>query len=226
MKHKVTGTMMPVVEILLEPGESVFTESGGMAWMDEGIDMQTSGRGGIGKMLGRALSGESLFMTTYTAQQRATMGFTPEVPGHVVHLELSAGESMIAQRDSFMFAESSVELAIHFRRKLGAGFFGGEGFIMQKITGPGHAFFELGGEIVKRELKPGQVLKVDPGHVALHDPSVDYDIEMIKGIGNMFLGGEGLFLAKLTGPGRVWLQTMPLMNFARSLIPYLPSSSS
>jgi uncharacterized protein (TIGR00266 family) len=224
MKHTITGTVMQVVEISLEPGEAVFTESGGMAWMDDGITMETNSRGGIGKMLGRALSGESLFMTTYTARAAATMGFTPEVPGNVVAMQLAQGEEIIAQRNAFMFAENSVGLEVYFRRKVGAGFFGGEGFVMQKVSGPGMAFFELGGEIIERTLEPGQVLKVDPGHVAMHDPSIDYDLEMVKGVANIFMGGEGLFLAKLTGPGRVWLQTMPLINFARSLIPYLPSS--
>lgn len=218
---------MPVVEIQLTRGESVFTESGGMAWMDEGIDMKTNASGGIGGMLGRALSGESLFMTTYTCKtEKAVMGFAPEVPGNVIALELSQGESIIAQRDAFMFAESSAELTIHFRKRLGAGFFGGEGFIMQKVTGPGWAFFEVGGEVIERTLAPGQVLKVDPGHVAMHDPSVDYDIEMIKGLGNIFMGGEGLFLARLQGPGRVWLQTMPLMNLANAIRRYIPTQSS
>ncbi|MEO0560484.1 MAG: TIGR00266 family protein [Chloroflexota bacterium] len=226
MEYNIIGTVMPVVEVLLEPGEAVFTESGGMAWMDDGIEMETSGRGGFGKMLGRALSGESLFMTTYTARQQAQMGFTPEVPGNVIAMELSAGQSIIAQRSAFMFAQEGVDLSIHFRRKLGAGFFGGEGFIMQQVTGPGTAFFELGGEIVERNLKPGEVIKVDPGHVAMHDPSVGYDIEMIRGLGNIFAGGEGLFLTRLEGPGKVWLQTMPLMNFARALIPYMPSSGT
>lgn len=218
---------MPVVEIQLTRAESVFTESGGMAWMDEGIDMKTNAKGGMGGMLGRALSGESLFMTTYSCKaEKAVMAFVPEMPGNVIAKQLSAGETIIAQRDAFMFAESSVTLAVHFRKRLGAGFFGGEGFIMQKVTGPGWAFFEVGGEVVERTLAPGQVLKVDPGHVALHDDSIDYDIEMIKGLGNIFAGGEGLFLARLQGPGRVWLQTMPLMNLAQAIRRYIPTQSS
>jgi uncharacterized protein (TIGR00266 family) len=227
MKYEISGTTMPVVEITLDKGESVFTESGGMAWMDDGIAMQTSGKGGLGKMLGRALAGESLFMTTYTATRDAQqIAFVPEMPGSVLAIELNAGQSLIAQRNAFMVAQEGVEMQMHFRRKLGTGLFGGEGFVMQRLTGPGVVFVEIGGEVVKRELARGEVLKVDPGHIAMMDTEVDFDIEMVKGLGNIFLGGEGLFLAKLTGPGRVWLQTMPLYNLAMSIYQFLPKSSS
>ena len=227
MKYEISGTTMPVVEITLDKGESVFTESGGMAWMDDGIAMQTSGKGGLGKMLGRALAGESLFMTTYTATRDAQqIALVPEMPGSVLAIELNAGQSLIAQRNAFMVAQEGVEMQMHFRRKLGTGLFGGEGFVMQRLTGPGVVFVEIGGEVVKRELARGEVLKVDPGHIAMMDTEVDFDIEMVKGLGNIFLGGEGLFLAKLTGPGRVWLQTMPLYNLAMSIYQFLPKSSS
>jgi uncharacterized protein (TIGR00266 family) len=227
MKYEINGTTMPVVEITLDKGESVFTESGGMAWMDDGIAMQTSGKGGLGKMLGRALAGESLFMTTYTATRDAQqIAFVPDMPGNVLAIELKAGQSLIAQRNAFMVAQEGVEMQMHFRRKLGTGLFGGEGFVMQRLTGPGVVFVEIGGEVVKRELARGEVLKVDPGHIAMMDTEVDFDIEMVKGLGNIFLGGEGLFLAKLTGPGRVWLQTMPLYNLAMSIYQFLPKSSS
>jgi uncharacterized protein (AIM24 family) len=160
---KISGTTMPVVEITLDKGESVFTESGGMAWMDDGIAMQTSGKGGLGKMLGRALAGESLFMTTYTATRDAQqIAFVPDMPGSVLAIELKAGQSLIAQRNAFMVAQEGVEMQMHFRRKLGTGLFGGEGFVMQRLTGPGVVFVEIGGEVVKRELARGEVLKVDP----------------------------------------------------------------
>jgi uncharacterized protein (TIGR00266 family) len=227
MEYEIKGNEMPILEITLNAGESMFTESGGMAWMTEGISMETSGRGGgVGGFIGRALSGESLFLTSYEAQNNgARIVFTPEVPGHIVSMELQAGQSIIAQKTSFMCAEDGVELATHFRQKLGAGFFGGEGFIMQKVTGPGRAFFEIGGEVHKVSLGAGEVLKVDPGHVALHDPSVDYDIERVKGIKNIFFGGEGLFLAKLTGPGDVWLQSLPFANLLQAIMARLPRTS-
>ncbi len=227
MQYEIRGTVMQSLEIILQQGEAVYTESGGMAWMTEGIDMQTSGRGGLGKMLGRALSGESLFLTTYSCSApQASITFTPEGPGKIIPVPLGAGQSMIAQKDSFMVAEDDVELEMHFRKKLGAGLFGGEGFILQKLTGPGTAFIECIGEYVEYSLQAGQRLRIDPGHIAMYEPSVDYDIQMVKGLRNMFFGGEGLFLATLTGPGKVWLQTMPLSNLAAKLHTMMPSSSN
>jgi uncharacterized protein (TIGR00266 family) len=217
---------MQSLEVRLQQGEAMYTESGGMAWMMGNIDMQTSGRGGLGKMLGRALSGESLFMTTYTCQgSQGMIVFAPEAPGKVIPFELAAGQSIIAQKDAFMCAEDSTELAMHFRKRLGAGFFGGEGFILQKVTGPGKAFLEVPGEVVEYNLQSGQKMRVDPGHIAAFEPSVDYDITMVKGVSNVLFGGEGLFLATLTGPGRIWLQTMTLPNLAGKLARYLPTSS-
>jgi uncharacterized protein (AIM24 family) len=148
--------------------------------------------------------------------------FTPEAPGAILPLQLAAGESRICQKDAFMVAENSVSLEIHFRKKLGAGLFGGEGFVLQKITGPGLAFVEIAGEVREYELKPGEVMKVDPGHIAMYEPSVNYDIQRVKGVKNIFFGGEGLFLATLTGPGKVWLQSMPLSNLASKLFQYMP----
>lgn len=224
MDYAIKGTTMPILEIDLKRGESVFTESGGMAWMSDGLNMETSGRGGgLGGFLGRAISGESLFYTTYTCEaNEGRITFTPEVPGHIIAMQLQAGQSIIGQKDSFMCAEDGVTSEIHFKQKLGVGFFGGEGFIMQKITGPGTAFFEIGGEVHQKELKPGEVLKVDPGHVAMHDPSIEYEIERVKGVKNIFFGGEGLFLAKLTGPGKVWLQSMPFSNLVAAVTSRMP----
>jgi uncharacterized protein (TIGR00266 family) len=226
MEYKIQGTVMQSLDMRLMRGEAIYTESGGMAWMSDGIEMKTSGRGGgIGGMLGRALAGESLFLTTYTAEaDGAAITFAPESPGKIMDLKLEAGNSLIVQRDAFMCAEDDVKLEMHFRKKLGAGLFGGEGFILQKLTGPGIAFVEIAGEVIDYNLKPGQRLKVDTGHVAMYEPTVGYDIQMVKGVTNMLFGGEGLFLATLTGPGRVWLQSMPISNLANKIYSYLPKS--
>ena len=222
MEFKIHGTVMQALEIKLAQGESMYTESGGMAWMTDGIDMSTGAKGGFGKALGRMFSGESFFLTTYTCQiPEAMITFTPESPGKIIPLKLKAGNSMIAQKDAFMCAEEGVQLEMHFRKKLGAGLFGGEGFILQKLTGPGVAFVEIAGEVQMVELAAGQKLKVDPGHIAMYEPTCSYDVEMIKGVMNWLGGGEGLFLATVTGPGKVWLQTMPLSNLASKLSRYI-----
>ncbi|OQY26173.1 MAG: TIGR00266 family protein [Anaerolineaceae bacterium 4572_32.1] len=224
MKYKIHGTVMQTLDVEMEPGEQVFTESGGMAWMKGNFDMNTSTRGGLLAGLGRKLAGESLFMTTYTC--RAAQGlitFTPEAPGKILPFQLEAGQSLICQRDAFMVATTSVKLEMHFRKRLGVGLFGGEGFVLQKISGPGLAFLEIAGEVREYELAAGEVMKVDPGHLALYEPSVGYDISRVKGVTNILFGGEGLFLATLTGPGKVWLQSLPLSNLAGKLARYLPT---
>ncbi|HRE28580.1 MAG TPA: TIGR00266 family protein, partial [Anaerolineales bacterium] len=200
---------------------------GGMAWMSHNIDMKTSGRGGgLGGILKRAVSGESLFLVEYTSMGgKGLVAFASDFPGKIIPVMLQEGQSLIAQKSAFMVAEKTVGLDIHFRRKLGAGLFGGEGFIMQKITGPGLAFVSLDGEIVEYTLEANQMLKVDTGHVAMFEPTVSFDIEMVKGFTNILFGGEGLFLATLRGPGRIWLQTMPTQNLAKAILPYVPRSS-
>lgn len=226
MKYRIEGTNMPNLEIELAQGESVYTESGGMAWIRGNVDMQTNTRGGLMKGIMRSFAGESLFLTTYQSQQDgARIAFTPETMGEIITLDLAAGEERICQKDAFMVAEDSVELAIHFKKRLGAGFFGGEGFILQKLTGPGLAWVEISGEVREINLQAGETIQVDPGHVAMYDPSIDYDIRRIKGVRNMLFGGEGIFLAHLTGPGRVWLQTLPLSNFINRIASALPSQS-
>ena len=224
MQYKKSGTLMESVDIHLKQGESIYSESGGMAWMRGSFKMDTNTRGGLGAGLGRMLAGESLFLTTYTCQSPdGVITFTPEVPGKVVDLNLSAGQSLICQKDAFMCAEESVKIEMHFRKRLGAGLFGGEGFILQKITGPGTAFVEIPGEVREIELAAGEMMKVDPGHLAMFEPSVDYDIAAVKGLKNVLFAGEGLFLATLKGPGKVWLQTLPLSNLAMKLSRYMPS---
>ena len=223
MQYEIKGTLMPNLEVKLAYGESIYTESGGMAWMSEGIDMQTSGRGGLGGMLGRALAGESLFLTTYTCQaQGGLIVFTPDMPGTVMAMELGPGQSIIAQKDAFMCAQESVQLEMHFRKKLGTGIFGGEGFILQKVTGPGIVFFEIAGEVREYDLGPGSTMKVDTGHIAMYEPTVNYDIQMVKGVTNMLFGGEGLFLAHLRGPGHVWLQSLPFSRMAGRMLAAVP----
>lgn len=224
MQYEIKGTLLQSVEISLLKGESVYTESGGMAWMRGRVEMKTNTRGGVMAGLGRKLAGESLFMTTYTCQDpEGLVVFTPEAPGKVLAFELGSGQSLICQKDAFMCAETSVDLRMHFRKKLGVGLFGGEGFVLQKITGPGVAFLEIPGEVAEYTLAAGEDIKVDPGHVALFEPTVSYDIAAVKGVANVLFSGEGLFLASLTGPGRVWLQTLPLSNLARKLARYMPS---
>ncbi|MBU0762484.1 MAG: AIM24 family protein, partial [Candidatus Altiarchaeota archaeon] len=170
----------------------------------------------------RKLSGESIFMTTYKAKGDARITFASEYIGKIVELNLQEGNSVICQKDAFMCAQEGVKLEMHMQKKIGAGLFGGEGFILQKVTGPGVAFLELGGEIVEKNLKQGEKLKVDPGYIGAFEPTVEYNIERIKGVKNMVFGGEGIFLATLKGPGKIWLQTMPLPSLADALLKYLP----
>ncbi len=226
MEYDIRGTTLQTVDVWLDQGESVYTESGGMAWMSTNIDMETNTRGGLLKGLGRMLSGESLFLTTYTCTQgKGMITFCSEMPGKILPLELAAGEEIICQKDAFMAAQDSVEMAMHFRKKLGVGFFGGEGFIMQKLTGPGVAWLEIAGELTKYDLEPGQSLKVDQSYLGAMDPSVTFDITRVKGVKNVLFGGEGLFLATVTGPGRVWLQSMPLAALAAKIASRIPSNS-
>jgi uncharacterized protein (TIGR00266 family) len=228
MEYKIIGTTLQAVIMELDPGETVYSESGGMAWMSGNIGMKTTGRGGgLGGVLKRAVSGESLFLVEYTSQGgKGTVAFASDFPGKIIPVTLGEGQQMIAQRSAFLCAEKTVGLDIHFRRKLGAGLFGGEGFVMQKLTGPGIAFVCLDGEIMEVTLGPNEVLKADTGHVAMYEPTVNFDIEMVSGMTNILFGGEGLFLATLRGPGRVWLQTMPTMNLAKAIMPYMPKASA
>lgn len=218
MDAKILGDSLPIVSCKLAKGESIITEAGGMSWMEDGIKMTTSTNGGIMKGLGRALAGESLFMNIYTAERDgAEITFSSSFPGKILEFDLEQGETIIAQKKAFLCAESTVDISMHFRKKLGAGFFGGEGFIMQKITGPGKVFLEIDGELVKKELQAGEKLKVDNGYVAAMTQGVDLDIETVPGLKNMVFGGEGLFLTTVKGPGTVYLQSMPMYKLAAML---------
>jgi uncharacterized protein (TIGR00266 family) len=223
MEYEIKGSTMQSLDIVLSAGEAVYAESGGMAWMRGDVEIKTNTRGGLLSGIGRALAGESLFMTTYSVNQGgATITFAPEAPGKIMPVRLPAGLSLICQKDAFMCAEDSVTLEMYFRKSLGAGLFGGEGFILQKITGPGMAFLEIPGEVREIQLAAHEKVKVDPGYLAAYEPTVKFDVTMVKGIKNVVFGGEGLFLSVLEGPGRVWLQTLPLANLARKLSRYIP----
>ncbi len=227
MNFNIQGDNLPVVVMELSRGESVFSESGGLAWMSDGIAMDTNMEGGILGGLSRAISGESLFLVTYTAQDDSErVAFASSMPGEILPFQLEAGEELICQKSAFLVAEKEAELNIFLNRKLGAGLFGGEGFILQKVTGPGTAFLEIDGAVVEHQLESGENMRVDPGYVAAFETSVDFSLNRVKGFKNIFFGGEGLFLAELRGPGKVWLQTMPLSNLARQMLPFLPSDGN
>ncbi len=227
ISYRIDGTTLQVVTIELEPGEVIYSESGGMSWMSGNVEMKTHSGGGLGKVFKRALSGESLFVTDFSVNNSSgTVAFASEFPGKILPFDLRPGESIIVQRDAFMCAEKSVDMDMAFRKRLGTGLFGGEGFIMQRITGPGLAFIEVDGEVVEYDLQAGQQLKVDTGHLAAMESSVDFDVTMMKGFRNILLGGEGLFLASVRGPGKVWLQTMPMSKLAQKVAQFLPQTGN
>ena len=223
--YRIEGTLLPVLLVKLTPGQRLYSSSGGMSWMTDEIEMETNTGGGLGRMFKRALSGESLFIVDYFVNRgEGEVAFSAEFPGKIVELDLTDGQQMIVQKDSFMCAEKSVDLDLHFRKRLGAGLFGGEGFILQRLTGPGRAFVNFDGEIYARTLAPGERLRVDTGHVAMFEPTVNFDVEIVRGFKNILLGGEGLFLATLRGPGKVWLQTMPMGKLAQKIAQYMPNA--
>ena len=223
MKYTIIGQTVPAVECELSAGESMFTQSGGMIWQTEGIKMSTNARGGLARSLGRMFTGESIFMANYTAERDgAKVAFGSTVPGTVVPVDVSMTD-IICQKGAFLCAEQSVDLQVALTKKISAGLFGGEGFILQRIYGKGTVFLEIDGDMVERILEPNEVLKVDTGNVVAFDTSVHYEIETVKGLGNIFFGGEGLFLTKLTGPGRVILQTQNFNDFAGKIIARMPS---
>lgn len=224
MRYEIAGGTFPVVMCYLENGEKMITESGSMVWMSPNMQMETSG-GGLGKMFSRAFSGENIFQNIYTARGDGMITFGSSFPGKIISIEIGPGQEMILQKSAFLAAEAGVELSIHFNRKLGAGFFGGEGFIMQRLSGRGMAFAEIDGDLVEYDLAPGQQLVVDTGNVAGFAPTVSMDIQQVPGLKNMFFGGEGIFNTLLTGPGKVWLQTMPISGVAMALRPFFPSNN-
>lgn len=225
MTYDIQGGTLPVVIINLDAGEKVITEGGAMSWMTPNMKMETSG-GGLGKMFSKALSGESIFQNIYTAEGGPGMiACASSFPGSIRPFEISAGNSIILQKSAFLASVGNVDLSIHFKKKLGAGFFGGEGFIMQKISGNGVAFAEFDGHVVEYELQAGQQMLVDTGNLAGMSESCSMDIQTVKGLKNIAFGGEGLFNTVITGPGHVWLQTMPASSLASVLQPYIVTNS-
>lgn len=221
MQYELKGGAFPVVVCRLNSGESMITEKGSMVWMTPNMEMTTTGGGGIGKMFSKALTGESMFQNIYTARGEGMITFGSSFPGQILPLEVTPGKSFILQKSAFLASEAGVQLSMHINQKLGAGFFGGEGFIMQKLTGNGIAFAEVDGELVECTLAPGEQLVVDTGYVMGFELSVSMDIQQVKGLKNMVLGGEGLFNTVLTGPGKIWLQTMPISGVAAAIQPFL-----
>ena len=224
MQYQIQGGNLPVVICTLNNGESMITERGSMSWMSPNMKMETTTNGGMGRAFGRMLSGESLFQNIYTAQGgQGMIAFASSFPGSIRPLQIQPGKSMIVQKRAFLASERGVELSIHFHRKLGSGFFGGEGFIMQKLSGQGTAFIEIDGSAVEYHLNPGQVMIVDTGYLAAMDETCSMDIVTVPGVKNALFGGEGLFNTKITGPGNIILQTMPISAVASSIAPAMSS---
>ncbi len=231
MQTRIQGTTMPVLEVQLDPNESIFSESGELSWMTASIQMathtQAGGGGGLFGVLKRVAGGGSIFMTEYRAfQSPGEVAFCTKVPGHIVPVELGQGSDYFVYRHGFLCATPQVTIGVGFQQSLGAGIFGGEGFLLQRVGGYGTAWLELSGELIVKDLAPGEMLRVHPGHVGAFQSSVGFQITMVPGIKNMIFGGDGLFLAVLTGPGRVWLQTLPISRLAYQISEYLPQNEA
>ena len=224
MEYEITGGSFPIVVCTLQEGETLKNETGAMAFMSSDIKMDTNTGGGLLKGLGRALSGDTIFLNYFTAKSdNQKIGFSARTPGKIFPVRLDGTNTIIGQKNAFLAAEDGVDLDIYFKNKLGAGIFGGEGFILQKFSGNGVVFLEIDGEVIERELQPGEKLLVDPGHIAAMEESVQFDVERVKGAKNI-LFGEGLFFTRLTGPGKVWIQTMPISKLAEAIIPFIPTT--
>ncbi|HEY1650011.1 MAG TPA: TIGR00266 family protein [Terracidiphilus sp.] len=231
MQTRIQGTTMPVLEVQLEPNESVFSESGELSWMTASIQMMThtqaGGGGGLFGVLKRVAGGGSIFMTEYRAYQYpGVVAFATKVPGHIVPVTLGQGPEYLVHRHGFLCATPQVTLSVGFQQSLGAGIFGGDGFLLQKVGGYGTAWLELSGELIQQNLAPGEVLRVHPGHVGAFQSTVGFQITMVPGIKNMIFGGDGIFLAVLTGPGTIWLQTLPISRLAHQISEYLPRNDA
>ena len=223
MRYEIQGEPMPMVVCHLNNGESMITEKGSMVWMTHGMEMQTSA-GGLGKAFGRMFSGESMFQNIYTCRAgQGMIAFASSFPGSIRAVEIAPDRPVICQKSAFLAAEPGVQLSVFFQKKMGAGFFGGEGFIMQKLSGRGMAFLEIDGSAVEYDLAPGERMIVDTGNLAMVDAGCSISVESVKGVKNVLFGGEGLFNTVVTGPGRIVLQTMPISNFAGAIAAVLPN---
>ncbi len=223
MRYEIVGAPLPVVICTLNAGEKMITEKGSMSWMTPNMKMETAA-GGIGKAFSKMFSGESMFQNIYTCTAgEGLIAFASSFPGAIIPFDIAPGQDLIVQKSGFLASEAGVQLSIHFQKRLGAGFFGGEGFIMQRLSGQGTAFVEVDGAVMNYTLAPGQQMIIDTGYLLAMDPTCTMDIQQVPGLKNKFFGGEGLFNTVLTGPGRIWLQTMPISSVAGSILPFLPA---
>ena len=227
MRNQIVGTTMPVLEFILDPNDSIISEAGQLSWMGSSIQMTThtqfGGGGGIWGALKRVAGGGTLFMTEYRAVGApGELAFATKLPGHIVPVEVGPGREYMIHRHGFICSTPQVQIGVGFQQSLGAGIFGGSGFVLQHVSGQGTAWIELSGELIIKDLQPGQLLRVHPGHVGAFQTSVNFEITTVPGIKNMIFGGDGIFLASLTGQGRVWLQTLPIAKLAHELMEYMP----
>lgn len=226
MNYTIEGEPLPAVICNLENGETMITEKGAMSWMSPNMQMETTSNGGIGKMFGRAFSGESMFVNRYTARNgNGLIAFASSFPGSIRAFNISPGHEIVAQKSAFLASTTGVELSVFFQKRASSGFFGGEGFIMQKLSGNGVVFLEFDGYIKEYELAAGQQIIIDTGYLAAMDTTCSIDIQTVPGVKNILFGGEGLFNTVLTGPGRIWLQSMPVAQLAGAIRPFIPSGS-
>ena len=226
MKSKITGTILPVLEIGLEPGDKIIAEPGEFAWMTSNVTLNTTpmtaGAKSVWGVLGRAMSGGGIFMTEYTVSGgNGLIGFAAKVPGEILQVDVTPGQEYMIHRHGFLCATEGLSLTMGFQQSLGAGLFGGNGFILQKLSGTCSAWVELGGEIITYDLQPNETIRVHPGHIGMFESRVNFDITVMRGFTNAIFGGDGIFIARLTGPGKVWLQTLTMPNLAHALMPYL-----
>ena len=222
MDYTIEGGTLPAVIIRLDAGETIISQAGGRTWSRGPVVWESKAEGGIGRSIGRMFAGESLFMSRYTAQGPAEIAFSSSFPGRIVARKLGSGQSIICQKSAFLCATEGVDLAVHFQKKLGAGFAGGEGFIMQRVTGPGTVFLEIDGYCQEYDLVKGEQIICDTGVLAIMDDTCHMDVQMVKGARNIFFGGEGLFNTVITGPGKVFLQTMTVAKLAAQILPFVP----
>jgi uncharacterized protein (TIGR00266 family) len=224
MQYAISGTVMQTVAIDLAPGETVYSQTNCMCWMTDTIEMNTHTGGGFFAGLARTFGGGSFFVTDFTARDAGHVAFAPRFPGTVLPVQLQDGQSLVCRKETFLVAEKSVSLSTAWQQGIGAGMFGGDGFVLQKVTGPGTVFLDISGEVVERDLAAGERLLVHAGHIGVLDPTVQFDIQMVRGIKNVLFGAEGLFLATLTGPGHIALQSMPIMNLAEEIARHMPAA--
>ncbi len=222
MKFEIKGTPLPVLLMNLDAGEQIKTDKGAMSWMSPNMEMSTNAGGNVGKAIGRMFSGESMFQNVYTCKGGPGMlACSSSFPGEILPIMITPENTIIAQKSAFMASESGVQMSVHLQKRGGAGLFGGEGFVLEKFTGNGYVFLEIDGSVIQYTLAPGQSLVVDTGNLAAMDASVDMNIQTVKGAGNILFGGEGLFNTVVTGPGRIWLQTLPRNVVAGAVSPYI-----